>query len=73
MISTRNRLLVVLTCLALAASAYAQSPREQLQQMVEQLRANPNDTVLRGRIIRQAQEITPALAIPEEAREPFIM
>ena len=73
MISTSNRLLVVLTCLALAMSAYAQSPREQLQQMVEQLRANPNDHALRGRIIKQAQEITPAPAIPEEAREPFIM
>ncbi len=73
--TTSKRLLVILTCLALATSAYALCPipAEQLQQMVEQLRANPNDHALRGRIIKQAQEITPAPAIPEEAREPFIM
>jgi hypothetical protein len=73
MTSTSKGLSVVLTFLVLAASAYAQSPREQLQQMVEQLRANQNDHLLRGRIIKQAQEITPAPAIPEEAREPFVM
>lgn len=38
--STSKLIIFVLTFLGLAASAYAQSPREQLQQMVEQLR-NP--------------------------------
>jgi tetratricopeptide (TPR) repeat protein len=73
MSSTSKLFLYALTFLFLATSAYAQSPREQLQLLVEQLRANPNDNALRGRIIKQAQEITPAPAIPEEAREPFIM
>ena len=47
--------------------AFAQSPREQLNQLVTQLRASPGDTALRERIIKLAQEIKPALTVPEEA------
>ena len=55
------------TFLALTAGAYAQSPREQLQQMVEQLQKTPNDNALRERIIKLAQTVKPAPALPEEA------
>lgn len=57
----------VFTFVALAASANAQSPREQLQQMVEQLQKTPSDNALRERIIKLGTEIKPAPAIPEEA------
>jgi tetratricopeptide (TPR) repeat protein len=53
--------------LALAASAYAQSPREQLKQAVEQLQAAPNDNALRERVVKLGAQIRPAPAIPEEA------
>lgn len=55
------------TSLALATSAYAQSPRGELQQMVEQLQKSPNDNALREKIIGLAQAIKPALAVPDEA------
>jgi len=51
---------------------YAQSPREQLQQMVEQLQKSPGDTALREKIIRLATSIKPAPAIPEEANRAFV-
>lgn len=54
-------------------NACAQSPRAQLKQMVEQLQARPGDNALRERIITLAASIKPAPAIPEEAREPFVM
>jgi tetratricopeptide (TPR) repeat protein len=71
--TTGKLILFVLTCLALAASAYAQTPREELQQMVEQLQKTPDDNALREKIIKLAAGIKPAPAIPEEAREPFVM
>ena len=71
--SVSNLTIVVFTFVALAASAYAQSPREQLQQMVEQLQKTPTDNALREKIIKLATSIKPPQAIPEEAREPFVM
>ena len=47
--------------------AQAQSPREQLTQLVTQLQATPSDNALRERIIKLAQTIRPAPAVPEEA------
>mgnify|MGYP001567333575 CR=1 FL=1 len=73
MTSTNKRLIVFLTCLTLATSAYAQSPREQLQQLTVQLQQTPNDTALRERIIKLGAKIEPAPVIPEEALEPFVM
>lgn len=70
--STSKLVIFIFTFLALAASVYAQSPREQLKQSVEQLKANPSDSALRERIIRLAQQIKPAPAIPEEARRHFV-
>lgn len=51
---------------------HAQSPREQLNQLVTQLVANPSDTALRERLIKFAQQIKPAPAVPEEARAHFV-
>ena len=67
---TTNKLIIfVLTLLSLAANAFALSPREELQQMVEQLQKAPNDTALREKIIKLATSITPALAVPLEAEK----
>lgn len=71
--STGKLIMFAFTLFALAASAHAQSAREQLQQMVEQLQKTPSDNALRERIIKLAQTLKPAPAIPEEAREPFVM
>lgn len=70
--STSKLIILVLTFLALAVSADAQSPREQLQQMVEQLQKTPTDNALREKAIALAAEIKPAPAVPEEARRAFI-
>jgi hypothetical protein len=69
---SRRLLIIVFTLLALAASAYAISPREELQQMVTQLQDSHYDTVLREEIIRFAAAIKPAPAIPEEANRAFV-
>ncbi len=71
--TTSKLIILVLTFLALTASAYAQSPREQLNQMVQQLQKTPTDNALREKIIKLATSIKPAPAIPENAREPFVM
>lgn len=63
---------LLFSVLMLANAAYAESPREQLKQMVEQLQKNPTDNVLREKIIKLAQKMKPAPAIPEEARRSFV-
>lgn len=65
--TTSKLLILVITLLALATSAYAQSPREELQQMVEQLQKTPNDNALRERIIKLAPTLKPSPALPPEA------
>lgn len=50
-----------------AGAAFAESPREQLKQMVEQLQQNPGDDALRVKIIKLAHTIKPAPAVLEEA------
>jgi len=65
--SISNLLIFIFTFLALAASAHAQSPREQLQQMVEQLQKTPNDNALREKIIKLALTVKPSPALPTEA------
>lgn len=65
--TTSKLIIFIFTLLALAASVYAQTPREELQQMVEQLQKTPNDNALREKIIKLATSIKPAPAIPEEA------
>lgn len=68
--STRKLILFVFILFALTASAYAQSPNEQLKQMVEQLQKDPWNSTLREKIIMIAK---PAPEIPEEARRSFII
>ena len=53
--------------LMLGTVANAESPREQLNQMVAQLQKSPTDNALREKIIKLAQELKPAPAVPEEA------
>jgi tetratricopeptide (TPR) repeat protein len=67
-----SKLIIFFTFLALAAGAYAQTPRGELQQMVEQLQKSPNDNALREKIIKLGAEIKPAPAIPEEANRAFV-
>jgi tetratricopeptide (TPR) repeat protein len=71
--TTSKLIIFIFALLALTTSANAQTPREELQQMVEQLQTSPNDNALREKIIKLAISIKPAPAIPEEAREPFVM
>jgi tetratricopeptide (TPR) repeat protein len=71
---TNSKLLIfVIIFLALTASAYAQSPRDELKQMIEQLQKNPTDNAVREKIIKLATSLKPTPAIPEEARKPFVM
>lgn len=65
---TSKLIIFIFTLLALGASAYAQSPREQLKQMVEQLQKTPTDNALREKIIKLAAKVRPAPAVPEEAQ-----
>ena len=59
--------IVVAAFLALYSNTYAQTPRAQLQQMIEQLQKSPNDNALREKIIKLATTIKPTPAIPDEA------
>jgi hypothetical protein len=65
--TTSKLLILAFAFLALAASAYAQSPREQLKQMVEQLQKTPNDNTLREKIIKLARTMKPSPALPDTA------
>jgi len=65
--STHKLLVSTFTLLALVASAYGQSPREQLQQLVEQLQKTPSDNALRERIIKIALTLKPLPALPDTA------
>jgi hypothetical protein len=48
-------------------TAYAESPRTQLKQMVEQLQQNPNDDALREKIIALALKLNPKPTTPDAA------
>ena len=51
-----------------AGNVYAESPREEFKQMVEQLQKSPGDNALREKVIKLAQELKPAPAVPEDAK-----
>ena len=70
---TMRLLALLFSVLMLGNVACAQSTREQLNQMTQQLQKTPTDDALREKIIKLATSIKPAPAIPEEAREPFVM
>ena len=69
---TMRLMFLFIGVLMLANVVYAESPREQLSQMVELLQKSPNDNALREQIIKLAQKMKPAPAIPEEARRSFV-
>lgn len=60
-------LVLTLGTFTLANTALAQSPRDELKQMVEQLQKSPTDTSLRKKIIELARELKPGPGLPEEA------
>ncbi len=70
---TSQIIIIILAILTLMASAQAQSPREQLSQMVEQLQKTPTDNALREKIIKLAQGVKPAPTVPPEAKRAFVM
>ena len=66
----KNAVLIAIAAfvaMAVASGARSQSPREQLNQMVEQLQKSPDDNGLRERIIKFALTLKPAPALPAEA------
>ena len=63
------KLLVLFFGVLLANVTYAESPHEQLRQMVEQLQKSPNNNALREKIIKLARTIKPAPAVPDAAVE----
>lgn len=64
---TSQIIITIFAFLSLAASAHAQSPREQLNQMVQQLQKTPNDNALREKIIKLARTMKPSPALPDTA------
>jgi hypothetical protein len=65
---TTSKLLILgFSFLALATSAHAESPREQLNQMVQQLQKSPTDNALREKIIKLTRTIKPSPAVPDAA------
>ena len=65
---TTHIIIFAIALFAFMASAHAQSPREQLTQMVEQLQKTPSDNALREKIIKLVPTIKPAPALPDEAQ-----
>ena len=67
--SVSRFIFIALAFMALATSAHALTPREQLNQMVQQLQKTPTDNALREKIIKHAQQLKPVPAVPEEAEK----
>jgi tetratricopeptide (TPR) repeat protein len=64
----KTHTLLALICVSwLTMSTQAQSPREQLNQLVAQLQTTPSDDALREKIIKLAQALKPLPALPQEA------
>ncbi len=70
--TTRKLIIFNFTFLALATIAHAQSPREQLKQMVEQLQKTPSNNVLREKIIKLTPTLKPLPALPDEAQRRMV-
>lgn len=64
--------IVIFLFLILCNITFAQTPREQLKQMVAQLQTSPGDNALREKIIKFAAAMKPAPAIPEEANRAYV-
>ena len=57
--------LIVVALCVFTSTAHSANPREQLNQMVQQLQKNPGDNALREKIIKLGAQLRPAL--PDEA------
>ena len=55
--------------MTLFAQAQAQNSQDTLNQYISDLQKNPNDSALREKIIKFAQEMKPAPALPDEAQK----
>ncbi|MFH1075774.1 MAG: hypothetical protein V1753_02880 [Pseudomonadota bacterium] len=53
--------------------SHAQSPQETLSQYISDLQKNPNDYAIRVKIIKHVLTMSPAPAVPEEARRHYVM
>ncbi len=63
-----SRFFIFTAALFCLATVHAANPREELTPLTAQLQSNPSDTALREKIIKLAQTIKPAPAVPEEAQ-----
>jgi tetratricopeptide (TPR) repeat protein len=61
--------LMIHAILIASISAQAQTPQATLNQYLSDLQKNPSDYALREKIIRHAQTMKPAPAVPDEARK----
>ena len=64
---TMKLLVLFFGVLMLGNVAYAQTPQEELTQMVEQLQKSPNDNALREKIIKLAPTLKPSPVLPDTA------
>jgi len=63
---------LLFSALMLANAAHAQSPRQQLAALVQQLQTNPDNDALRTRIIKLAKALRPRPALPNEAERRMV-
>lgn len=64
---TKTSFILVIIFIMATGSVFAESPHEQLNQMVEQLQKTPNDHALREKIIKLAAMLKPSPALPDTA------
>jgi tetratricopeptide (TPR) repeat protein len=67
MTNTSKLFITVLTLLAMTASVYAKTPREDLREMLARLKELPDDSYSLRRSMKLARKINPAPNIPAEA------
>ena len=63
---TSKIVILIFATLIAMASVNAQTPQEQLLQLVTQLQKSPTDNALREKIIKLAASMKPAPAVPDE-------
>jgi len=66
-------LLVCMLLFVIISAVQAQTPQQTLTQYISDLQKNPTDYALREKIIKHVQTMSPAPAIPEEARRHYVM
>lgn len=64
---------IIILMFGATSSSHAQTPQEILKQYVSDLQKSPNDAALREKIIKHVQTMKKKPAIPEAAREHFVM